>query len=127
MKIKMNKHSVRGHGLALALALAATVPVHAASEAHGLRVVAASAHAAAGVTVVETRISRTLANRLLSPQRLRVAIVAADGTVRAEQQRMVGPAQLPRGHAGDRYFSSRLDALVAADDRLVVEWVKTAL
>ena len=123
MNDKMIKHNVLG----LALALAVTLPAQAANESHGLRVVAVHGYGLGRITLVEARISRTLANRVLSPQRLRVAIVAADGTVRAERQRLVGPAQMTRGSARETYLTTQLEVLAAPQDRLVGEWVTTTL
>ena len=114
-------------GLGLALALLAASPSHANTVSDGLRIVSTHSETRSDVTRVETRISRGLQQRSLGAQHLRVALVAADGTVRAEQQRLVGPAQMARGNTRDLYLTTNLNAVASADERLVVEWVKVAL
>jgi hypothetical protein len=121
-----NKNNRYGY-CALALALTMPLSALAASEANGLRVVSARSDVQGKVTMVETRISRALSHHVLSPQHLRIALVAADGSVRAAQERLVGPAQMNRGSARDAYLSAQLDTVAAASDHLVVEWVKAAL
>ena len=114
-------------GLGLALALLAASPSHANTVSDGLRIVSTHSETRSDVTRVETRISRGLQQRSLGAQHLRVALVAADGTVRAEQQRLVGPAQMARGNTRDLYLTTNLNAVASADERLVVEWVNVAL
>jgi hypothetical protein len=114
-------------GLGLVLALFAASPSHANTVNDGLRIVSTQSETRADVTQVETRISRGLQQRWLGVQQLRIALVAADGTVRAEQQRLVGPAQLVRGNTRDIYLTTNLNAVATADERLVVEWVKLPL
>lgn len=121
-------------GISLVLALSVSPPLQAealmlggdARLADGLRLVSAQTTNGVGLTTIQARVSRKRANDLLVPQHLRLAIVAADGTVRAEQQRVVGPAQLPRGSGRDGYISVTLPAMVAADDHVVVEWLTAA-
>ena len=125
MNCKTTKHRLSGVVLIVAPTLVAVLPVQAVSANHGLRVVAVRGQVVAHVTRVETRISRTLSTRVLSPQRLRVAIISADGRVRAV--RVVGAAQLARGSARDAVLVTRLDAVAAPDDRLVVAWVTASL
>lgn len=114
-------------GIGMALALLAASPSHAGSVHDGLRVVSTHSETQSNVTRVETRISRGLQQRWLGTHQLRIALVAADGTVRAEQQRVVGPAQLVRGNTRDIYLTTDLNAVAKADERLVVEWLHVAL
>ena len=125
MNCKTTKHRLCGVVLIVALTLVVVLPIQVVSANHGLRVVAVRGQVVAHVTRVETRISRTLSTRVLSPQRLRVAIISADGRVRAV--RVVGAAQLARGSARDAVLVTRLDAVAAPDDRLVVAWVTASL
>ena len=127
MNCKTTKHRLCGVVLIVALTLLVVLPVQAVSANHGLRVVAVRGQVVAHVTRVETRISRTLSTRVLAPQRLRVAIIGADGSVRAAHVRVVGAAQLARGSARDAVLVTRLNAVAAPDDRLVVEWVTASL
>ena len=114
-------------GIGMVLALLAASPSHAGSVHDGLRVVSTHSETRSDVTRVETRISRGLQQRWLGAHHLRIALVAADGPVRAEQQRVVGPAQLVRGNTRDIYLTTDLNAVATADERLVVEWLHVAL
>ena len=110
--------------LAVASALAVAGPLHAApmqSAGGALRVVSKEVRSEGDATVVAARISRSLLNRVLTPRILRVAIVGADGAARAEQRRVVGPAQLPRGNSRDAVIGTRLAAVPGAAERVVVE------
>ena len=121
MKGKTSKRMVRTLGLGVALLV--STQGQAADTANGLRVVSFSQVVSADTTRVETRVSRGLSNRLLSPQQLRVAIIGADGSVRAEQRRTLGPAQLARGSARDVYVKTEINAVAGPDERLDVAWV----
>lgn len=112
--------------LTVALALGAGAS-QAADQSAGLRVVSTRLVEAGAGTQVETRISRSLANGLLTPRLLRIALVAADGSVRAEQRRVVGPAQLSRHSARDVYLRTELNAAAQPQDRLQVEWLTSRL
>ena len=125
-----NRHcTLRGLGLAMVLTTSLStqadgdLPQSTARPGSGLRVVSAAVRADDGASVVETRISRGLANSVISPQRLRIAIVGADGAARAEQVQLVGPAQLPRRTVRDAYLSTRLNVVVGPDDHLAVQWL----
>lgn len=125
----MNSKTAR-HGLcvlAVAGALLGATQSQATEVKHGLRVVSFARVETGQGTRVETRISRSLTNRLLSAQQLRVAIVAADGSVRAEQRRAIGPAQLARHNGRDLYVTTDLNVVAGPDDHLSVEWVSTTL
>lgn len=132
MSFKISHNALRGLGLAMMLIT--NLPAHAdaslpefkATPYKGLRVVSAIMHQQAGTSVVETRISRGLANRVIAPQQLRIAIVAADGAVRAERVQFVGPAQLARNSSRDAHLSTRLNAVVGPNERLVVQWLGAA-
>jgi hypothetical protein len=121
-------------GLGLAMVLTTSLASYAetgssqsiATPGNNLRIVSAAVREDAGGSVVETRISRGLANGVIAAQRLRIAIVAADGTVRAEQVQLVGPAQLPRRTARDAYLSTHLNVVAGPDDHLAVQWLKGA-
>lgn len=129
MSFKINRRALQGLGLAVVLGAAQTtlasagMPEHGGTLVSGLRVVSTRVRQEGSASVVETRISRGLANGLLSPHRLRVAIVAADGAVRAEQVRLLGPAQLPHGRSRDAFLSTRFDVAAARDEHVLVEWV----
>lgn len=125
MKSTINIQCVRRAALALALAIA--LPAQAAGDAAALRVVSTHSEVHDGATSVQARVTRTRAARVLTPQRLRIAIVAADGSVRAEQQREIGPAQLSRRGTRDLFLTAQLNAVASGDERVVVEWVKPAL
>ncbi|MCC6706301.1 MAG: hypothetical protein IT492_01955 [Gammaproteobacteria bacterium] len=112
--------------LAMALVLGAGAS-HAAEPSHGLRVVSSRLIESGDRARVETRITRSLANGLLAPQQLRVALIAADGSVRAEQRRVVGPAQLPHHSARDAYLRTELSVAAQPQDRLQVEWLTSHL
>ena len=125
MNLNKNQNTVRA--LVVAAALFGAAQTQASDTSHGLRVVSSQRIDSQQGTRVETRLSRNLSNRVLSAQHLRVALIAADGSVRAEQRRVVGPAQMPRQNARDIYVTSELNAVAAPDDRLTVEWVSAAL
>lgn len=120
MNAKQSMQGLRWLGLALGMAGAVCAQ---ASEPQGLRLVSSQLTASAAGARVEARVSRTLGNSLLTPQQLRVALVAVDGSVRAEQRHVVGPAQLPRHGIRDAYLSFALGVAPAPDDRLEVEWL----
>ena len=60
------------------------------------------------------------------PRRLQVAIVGADGALRAEQVQHVGPAELLRRSVRDAYLRARLNAVAGPDDSLAVQWLGAA-
>lgn len=132
MMFKINRSALQGLVLTVSLSAAqatlasAGAPQYSATAAAGLRVVSTHVRREGSVSVVETRISRGLANGLISPQRLRVTILAADGAVRAEQVQRVGPAQLGHGRSRDAYLSTRFTIAAAPNDHVLVEWVRAA-
>ena len=132
MNSKNCLHIVRGLGLATVLVASlsahadATLPKSNATSKQGLRVVSATMQQEAGVSVVDVRISRGLVNGIIVPRRLHIAIVGADGALRAEQVQYVGPAQLPRRSVRDAYLRTRLKAVAGPDDRLAVQWLGAA-
>ena len=128
--ISRNSHNtLRGLGLAMALTTSlathagANLPQSNAAPGNGLRVVSAAMHEDARASVVVTRISRGLVNSVIAPQRLRIAIVGADGAVRAELFHLIGPAQLPRRTARDAYLSTRMNVVAGPQDRLELQWL----
>ena len=121
MTSKSNKQGLRALGLACAMA--ASVSAHAAQSGDGLRVVSSRIIETGAGARVEARVSRTLHDTVLAPRELRIALIGADGSVRAEQRRWMGPAQLPRHSARDAYVSVALDAAPGPQDRLEVEWL----
>ena len=132
MNSKNCLHRVRDLGLATVLVASlsahadATLPKSNATSNQGLRGVSATMQQEADVSVVDVRISRGLANGIIVPRRLHIAIVGADGALRAEQVQYVGPAQLPRRSVRDAYLRTRLKALAGPDDRLAVQWLSAA-
>jgi hypothetical protein len=110
-------------GQAAAAAIAVT---NNASLNHGVAVVGAQADAANGRVAVEARVNRSRASGVLAPQTLRVALVGADGAVRAQAEQIVGPAQLPRRNSRDAHLSLSLAVEAAPSDRVVIDWVKPA-
>jgi hypothetical protein len=123
MKSKPSKQGLCAPGLALMLA---AVSGHAADQGYPLRVVSSQLVAADKGVSVTTRISRSLTNSLLAPRQLRIALLAADGSVRDEKRRFVGPAQLARHSARDVYLVTALDVAPQAQDRLQVEWLASS-
>lgn len=121
MKAKLSRHGLRALGIALAMASCASA--HAAEPSRALRVVSSRLVDTGAGVQVETRVSRTLRNTLLTSRQLRIALVAADGSVRAEQRRVVGPAQLSRHGARDAFLSVALNTKPEPQDHLEVEWL----
>ena len=107
-------------------ALAANPPVtNLADLSNGLSVVNASAATTADAVTVTARVNRARMSQVVVPQRLRFAVVASDGTVRAAQERMIGPAQLPRRNSREAHLVVTLATALAPNDRVVVEWTKS--
>lgn len=123
MNSKIPQRAWQAFAVASALAVAGPLqaaPAHCAANG-GLRVVSREVRSEGEATVVAARISRSLLNRVLTPRVLRVAIVGADGAARAEQRRVLGPAQLPRGNSRDAYIGARLPTVAGEAERVVIE------
>lgn len=123
MNTKNPHRAWRALAIASALTLSGSLQAAPALSPNGgpLRVVSAQVRSEGDATVVAARISRSLLTRVLTPRVLRVAIVDGQGNARAEQRRVVGPAQLPRGNTRDAFIGARLPAVAGAAERVVVE------
>jgi len=65
---------------------------------------------------VHTRVSRSLAQRALAPVTLQVVIRDQSGAVKAQQDTLLGPAQLPPRRLRSFSFESRFEQAPAAGD-----------
>lgn len=119
----------RGHALlmgAFALltqaAAAQAAPVVDLHDAHarGVSALSASAMSRDDGYVVRTRVSRSLMSRVLAPVALKIVVRDADGAVKAEQQRALGPADLPRRRTRSFYFETGVEVAPAAGDTIEV-------
>ena len=123
MNTKNPHRAWRALAIASALTLSGSLQAAPVLSPNGgaLRVVSTEVRSEGDATVVAARISRSLLTRVLTPRVLRVAIVDGQGNARAEQRRVVGPAQLPRGNTRDAFIGARLPAVAGAAERVVVE------
>lgn len=121
MNTKIPHRAWRALAIASALTMSGSLQAASGPNDGALRVVSTEVRSEGDATVVAARISRSLLTRVLTPRVLRIAIVDGQGNARAEQRRVVGPAQLPRGNTRDAFVGARLPAVAGAAERVVVE------
>ena len=108
-------------------ASAAPVPVtNLATADNGLSVISASADVAATSVIIDARVNRSREARVVAPQRLRFAVIGADGIARASEERFIGPAQLSRRNNRQTQVRVTLATALQPTDRVVVEWAASA-
>ncbi|MBX9609785.1 MAG: hypothetical protein K2Y51_26490 [Gammaproteobacteria bacterium] len=121
MNTKIPHRAWRALAVASALTMSGSLQAAPGPNDGALRVVSTEVRSEGDATVVAARISRSLLTRVLTPRVLRIAIVDGQGNARAEQRRVVGPAQLARGNTRDAFVGARLPAVAGAAERVVVE------
>ncbi len=119
---KRQANQIRKPVLAAALALLAplcmaqTQVVVTDAHARGLSVQGVDTTSDSAGYAVRARVSRGLMHRVLAPVTLQVVIRDESGVVKAQQDTLLGPAQLPRGRLRSFSFESRFEQAPAAGD-----------
>lgn len=113
--------------------LCLTAPARAAADrlpveirgrsSHGLSLVAATATAEGSQVAVAAVVSRTLLTRVQDLERLRVALLDAEGKLRSAHEVWLTPARAGRHDARAHRIRTQLPLRAKAGDRVVVGWI----